>query len=374
MSGIAVRTVRGRRDLLRFIKFPWKIYAGNPHWVPPLILERKRLLDRRKNPFFKHAEVEFFVAERDGELVGRIAAIVDHLYNSFHQEKVGFFGFFESINDAAVSTALFDAARDWLKSKGLASMQGPTNPSMNDEIGLLVDGFHDSPSIMLPYNPPYYADLCERYGLKKVMDLYCYSLMKDSMEHSRVDRLAELIRRRNSVQIRTLDLKNFRQEVERVKEIYNRAWEKNWGFVPLTEEEIDNLAGNLKPILDPDLVLFAEVNGKSVGFALALPDFNQVLKRIPTGRLFPLGWLQVLRYRSKIDRIRLFAAGILPEYQKRGIDALFYSELFHRGTSKGIDVGEAGWVLEINTMMNSGLEALNAKRCRTYRMYEMRLL
>ncbi len=373
MSVVAVRTVRGRKDLLRFIKLPWKIHAGNPHWVPPLILERKRLLDRRKNPFFKHAEVEIFIAEREGELVGRIAAIVDHLYNSFHQEKVGFFGFFESINDAAVSTALFDAVRAWLKSKALASMQGPTNPSMNDEIGLLIDGFHDSPSIMLPYNPPYYADLCESYGLKKVMDLYCYSLMKDSMEHSRVDHLAELIRRRNSVQIRTLDLKNFRREVERVKEIYNRAWEKNWGFVPLTEEEIDNLAENLKPILDPDLALFAEVSGKSVGFALALPDFNQVLKKIPTGRLFPLGWLQVLRYRSKIDRIRLFAAGILPEYQKRGIDALFYSELFHRGTSKGIEVGEAGWVLEINTMMNSGLEALNAKRCRTYRMYEMSL-
>lgn len=373
MGDISVRTVKTKRDLLQFIKLPWKIYSGNHHWVPPLILERKRLLDRAKNPFFKHAERELFVAERDGELVGRIAAILDHHFNATHNENIGFFGFFESINDSAVAKVLFDAASRWLESKGVSAMLGPTNPSMNDEIGILIDGFDQNPAIMMPYNPPYYQNLFEGYGLRKVMDLFSYSLHKDSVENGKVLRLAELVKKRNSVRVRAVDMKKFRQEVETVKEIYNRAWQKNWGFVPWTEEEFDFLAANLKPVLDPDFALFAEVDGKSVGFALALPDINIVLKRIPNGRLFPFGFMRFLRFRSTINTIRFCVAGILPEYQRRGIDALIYSEFYHRGTSKGIHQAEAGWVLETNTLMNEGLQALNARRCKTYRMYETKL-
>ncbi len=371
MEGSTVRRVVSKKDLLRFIKFPWKIYDGNDYWVPPLISDRLKLLDRAKNPFYQHAEMELILAEKGGDVVGRIAAILNHLHNSYHHENVGFFGFFESVNDPGVAATLLDAAREWLRSKGVTAMRGPANPSINDECGLLIDGFEQSPTLLMPYNPAYYSELLEEYGLKKVMDLYAYEVVGGRMKGGRVLRLAEMIRKRESIKIRALDMKNFRREVELVKEIYNKAWVANWGFVPLTNEEIDFLAADLKPIVDPDFALFAEVNGQTVGFALALPDFNQVLKRISNGRLFPFGMLKILFYRSKIDLVRVVIAGVIKEYQRRGIDALFYSEMFHRGFVKGIFRAEASWILETNKMMNSGLEAMNAVRTKTYRMYEM---
>jgi GNAT superfamily N-acetyltransferase len=371
MDEPTVRRVSSRKDLARFIKFPWKVYRGNDYWVPPLIAERKKILDRSKNPFYRHAEIELFLAERDGELAGRIAAIVNHLHNSFHNENIGFFGFFESMDDQAVAKLLLDAAREWLRSKGVLSMRGPANPSSNDDMGLLIDGFHESPAIMMPYNPPYYSRLLEAYGLKKVMDLFAYTLRRERMEVSRVLRLAALVRQRTSVCVRTLNMKNLTREVDLVKEVYNNAWSSNWGFVPMTDMEIDSLAQDLKQIVDPDLAVFAEVNGHVVGFALALPDLNQVLKRIPNGRFFPFGLLKILLYRSKIDSMRLIITGVIKEYQRRGIDALLYTEIFERGTLKGIRRAEASWILETNRMMNSGLEAMNAERTKTYRMYEM---
>jgi GNAT superfamily N-acetyltransferase len=371
MDGLAVRAVRNKKDLMMFIKFPWKVYAGNEYWVPPLLLDRKKILDRTKNPFYRHAEMELFLAEREGELVGRVAAIVNHLHNSFHNENIGFFGFFESVNDRAVSAALFDAARGWLLSKGVVAMRGPANPSTNDDCGLLIDGFEESPAVMMPYNPPYYPNLVEGYGLKKVMDLYGYELHKERMEVGRVVRLANLIRQRSAARIRPLEMKRLQSEVELIKSVYNNAWSLNWGFVPLTDEEIDHLAADLKQIVEPELALFAEVDGEVVGFALALPDFNQVLKRIPNGRLFPFGLLKILLHRSKIDSARLIITGVIKEYQRRGIDAILYTEILERAAAKGIYRGEASWILESNKMMNDGLEAMNAKRTKTYRMYEM---
>jgi len=371
MNEIIVCKVSSKRDLTRFIKFQWNVYRGNEYWVPPLVAERKRLLNRAKNPFYRHAEMEMFLAKRGGEIVGRIAAIVNHSHNSFHKENVGFFGFFESVNEQAVATALLDAAREWLRSKGVVSMRGPANPSSNDDWGLLIDGFQESPAIMMPYNPPYYSQLFEAYGLRKVVDLFAYEVKKERMELGKVLRLAALVRQRTSARIRTLDMGNFRREVNLVREVYNKAWSSNWGFVPLTDAEIDYLAADLKQIVDPDLALFAEVNGRVVGFALALPDFNQVLKRIPSGRLFPFGLVKILLYRSKIDSVRLLITGVIKEYQRRGIDSLLYAEIFDRGTKKGICRGEASWILEWNTMMNSGLEAMNAQRTKTYRLYEM---
>lgn len=371
MDEIKVWRVSRKRDLTRFIKFQWKVYKGNEFWVPPLIAERKKILDRSKNPFYRHAETELFLAERGGGLAGRIAAIVNHLHNSFHNENVGFFGFFESVNDQAVSTALLDASREWLRSKGVATMRGPANPSSNDDWGLLIDGFQESPAIMMPYNPPYYSQLFEAYGLKKVVDLFAYVLHKDQMEMGRAVRLAELVRQRTTARIRILDMRNFSRDVDLVKQVYNNAWSSNWGFVPMTDEEIEYLAADLKQIVDPDLALFAEVNGRAVGFALALPDFNQVLKRIPSGRLFPFGLLKILLYRSKIDTARLLITGVIKEYQRRGIDAVLYTEILERAAVKRIYRGEASWILESNKMMNGGLEAMNAKRTKTYRIYEM---
>jgi len=370
MDEIKVWRVSRKRDLTRFIKFQWKVYKGNEFWVPPLIAERKKILDRSKNPFYRHAETELFLAERGGGLAGRIAAIVNHLHNSFHNENVGFFGFFESVNDQAVSTALLDASREWLRSKGVATMRGPANPSSNDDWGLLIDGFQESPAIMMPYNPPYYSQLFEAYGLKKVVDLFAYVLHKDQMEMGRAVRLAELVRQRTTARIRILDMRNFSRDVDLVKQVYNNAWSSNWGFVPMTDEEIEYLAADLKQIVDPDLALFAEVNGRAVGFALALPDFNQVLKRIPSGRLFPFGLLKILLYRSKIDTARLLITGVIKEYQRRGIDAVLYTEILERAAVKRIYRGEASWILESNKMMNGGLEAMNAKRTKTYRIYE----
>jgi GNAT superfamily N-acetyltransferase len=358
---------------MMFIKFPWKVYTGNEYWVPPLLLDRKKILDRSKNPFYRHAEMELFLAEKGGGLVGRVAAIVNHLHNSFHNENIGFFGFFESVNDQTVSTALFDAARTWLLSKGVIAMRGPANPSTNDDCGLLIDGFEESPAVMMPYNPPYYSTLVEAYGLKKVMDLYAYELRKERMEVGRAVRLANLVRQRTAIRIRTLKMRQLPREVDLIKSVYNNAWSVNWGFVPLTDEEIDNLAADLKQIVDPDLALFAEVNGQVVGFILALPDFNQVLKKIPNGRLFPFGLVKILLNRSKIDSARLIIAGVIKEYQRRGIDSILYTEILERAAVKGIYRGEASWILESNKMMTGGLEAMNAERTKTYRMYEMNI-
>jgi GNAT superfamily N-acetyltransferase len=373
MDGLAVRRVNDKKDLRLFIKFPWKVYAGNEYWVPPLLLDRKKVLDRSKNPFYRHAEMELFLAMRGRDLVGRVGAIVNHLHNSVHKENIGFFGFFECINDQTVSSALFDAARTWLVSKGVSAMRGPVNPSTNDDCGLLIDGFEESPAVMMPYNPPFYSTLVESYGMKKVMDLYAYELRKERMEVGRAVRLANLVRQRTATRIRTLEMKRLQSEVDLIKSVYNDAWSLNWGFVPLTDEEIDHLAADLKQIVDPDLALFAEVNGQVVGFILALPDFNQVLKRIPNGRLFPFGLVKILLYRSKIDSARLIIAGVIKEYQRRGIDAILYTEILERAAEKGIYRGEASWILESNKMMTGGLEAMNAERTKTYRMYEMNI-
>jgi GNAT superfamily N-acetyltransferase len=373
MDGLAVRRVNDKKDLRLFIKFPWKVYAGNEYWVPPLLLDRKKVLDRSKNPFYRHAEMELFLAMRGRDLVGRVGAIVNHLHNSVHKENIGFFGFFECINDQTVSSALFDAARTWLVSKGVSTMRGPVNPSTNDDCGLLIDGFEESPAVMMPYNPPFYSTLVESYGMKKVMDLYAYELRKERMEVGRAVRLANLVRQRTATRIRTLEMKRLQSEVDLIKSVYNDAWSLNWGFVPLTDEEIDHLAADLKQIVDPDLALFAEVNGQVVGFILALPDFNQVLKRIPNGRLFPFGLVKILLYRSKIDSARLIIAGVIKEYQRRGIDAILYTEILERAAEKGIYRGEASWILESNKMMTGGLEAMNAERTKTYRMYEMNI-
>jgi ribosomal protein S18 acetylase RimI-like enzyme len=372
MGGITVRPLRGRQDLLRFIKLPWSIYDGDINWVPPLISERKKVLNRQKNPLFKHAEMELFLAERDGEPVGRIASTINHLHNSFHHENIGFFGFFESVNDPKVSSALFDAARNWLTSKGVKGMRGPASPSMNEECGLLVKGFEGSPTILMPYNPPYYAELFHAYGLEKVMDLYAYRVTKEAMSSGKVPRLAELIRKRESVVLRPVDMKNFRRDVELVKDIYNHAWVSNWGFVPMTNEEIDFLAEDLKPIIEPECALFAEVRGKAVGFILALPDINVVLRKIRNGRLFPFGFLKFPLYRSQIHLLRIVVGGVIKEYQKRGIDALLYAELFRRGVANGYNEAEASWILETNKLMLSGIKAVGGVHTKTYRMYEMR--
>lgn len=371
MSEIKIHKVNSNKEILSFIKFPWKIYKDNPYWVPPLIMEKKKMFDKEKNPFFKHAEIELFLAEKDGELVGRIAAIKNDLHNKYHNDNVGFFGFFESINEQEVANKLFDTVKTWLSNKGFDKMRGPANPSSNDEYGMLIDGFNDSPRILMPYNPEYYLSLCENYGFEKAMDLYAYKLENHKVTGSeKLKRVAEIAKQRAKLKISEINMKDFKNELEKVKYVYNKAWAPNWGFIPMTNEEIDAMAKDLKPIVEPSLVLFGEIDNKLVGFALVLLDYNELFKTM-NGRLFPFGIFKLLTQKKKIKWSRILTLGIIPEYQKRGLDASFYWEIVNRAHNIGIDLGEASWVLESNDMMNRGAEVMNGEIYKKYRMYEV---
>jgi GNAT superfamily N-acetyltransferase len=369
---LTVKSVASKRDLLEFIKFPWQIYKDDPYWVPPLLVERKEFLDKSKNPFFRHADVVFYSAKRNGKMVGRIAGIVNYNHIQTHQEKTGFFGFFECVKDYEIAKALLDSVREWLKSKGMEIMRGPANFSSNEEWGFLMEGFDSPPVIMMPYNPPYYLQFMEFYGMVKAKDLYAYYIDKNRLPPERVIRMAELIKKRENVTIRTINMKDFRGEVGRIKQIYNLAWSKNWGFVPMTDEEFDHLAKNLKQVIDPHLVFIAEVNGKPAGFALALPNVNQALIKL-NGRLFPWGILKLLwhtKIKNKIDGARIITMGVVPEFQKRGIDTVFYVESFDVGIKRGYTWAELSWVLEDNVLMNRVLDLLGATLYKKYRLYE----
>ncbi len=373
MESITIRIIRSKKDLLKFIKFQFSIYKNNDYWVPPLIAERKKILDRNKNPFFKHAEAEYFIAEKNGRIVGRIAAIKNDLHNSTHNDKVGFFGFFECINDQEVANKLFDTARAWLKEKGLVYMRGPANPSSNDEYGMLLEGFDDSPRILMPYNPPYYLELCSNYGFNKAKDLYAYKLENNKVVSSeKVARVAEIARKRSGIKITQLDMKNFDKELEKVKYVYNKAWEPNYGFVPMTDEEIDAMAKDLKPLVEPSLVLFGTIADELVGFAFVMLDYNQILKTM-NGRLFPFQFLKLFTQKKKITWSRILTLGLIPKYQKKGLDAVFYWEIVNRAANIGIYLGEASWVLEDNDMMNRGAAAMNGTLYKKYRIFEIKI-
>jgi len=370
MSDVTIHRVEGKRDLKRFIKFPWKIYENEPMWVPPLLMDRRKIVDTVHNPFYRHADLALFLASRDGELVGRIGAIMNYAHNQTHGENVGFYGFFESINDQEVANSLFDAAREWLKSKGATAMRGPANPSVNDDWGLLIEGFEYPPVIMMPYNPRYYIDLTEGYGLRKIKDLYAYHLSKDRVISDKLVRVAEAVKQREGLHFRTINMRDFDNEVNRIKEIYNRAWAKNWGAVAMTDEEFYYLAEDLKKIVIPELVIIAESKGKPIGFALSIPDLNMALKYNKKGRLIP-GMIKLLLHKKEITWLRIIVLGVIPEYQRGGAASVLFYETARRGIELGYADAEAGWVLEDNLMMNRSAELLNAELYKKYRLYEI---
>ena len=334
----------------------------------------KALLSRTRNPFFEHAEAEYFIAERDGVVVGRIAAISNRLHNETHGDRVGFFGFFESIDEQAVADALLTAAVDWCRARGHDVLRGPASFSVNDECGLLVEGFETPPTLMMPHNPRYYTSLIENAGFTKAKDLWVYQGGSEDRYIPVPDRLArgtELIRQRQGIVLRALDLSDFKGEVERIKQLYNAAWEKNWGFVPMTEHEIDHLAEQFKPVVVPELVPIAEKDGKLIGFGIALPDLNVVFRKNRSGRLFPvvLRLLWALKAR-RIHRARILLLGVLPEYQGKGVDAMLYHWIWTKSGERDITWGEAGWILEDNAAMNAGLEKMTFRVYKTYRLYD----
>lgn len=368
---VEVRPVSGRDDLRRFIRLPWEIYRGDPNWVPPLLSDLEMVLDRRRHPYHQHADSEYFLAWRDGRVVGRIAATVNHRYNEFHGEKTGFFGFFECFRDDDAATALLRAAESWLRERGIERVLGPVSFSTNEEapLGLLIDGFDRLPYLMTAYNPPWYADLIEGSDYVKAKDLVALELTGAESPPERLVRGVERLERREGIRVREFDLTRFDQELEAIKVVYNGSWERNWGFVPMTDAEFDHLAKQFRPLLDPSLCLIAEVAGKPVGFSLVLPDYNQVLRHLD-GRLFPFGVFKFLWYRRKIDRVRIMTLGLLPGYRRRGLDAMMYLRIFQASARRGYVRGEASWILEDNLDILHAIERCGGKVYKTYRIYE----
>jgi len=372
LSSITVREIQARSDLRKFIKLPFKLYRNDPHYVPHLISDRKKFLDKQANPFFQHARVSYFLAYKNDEPVGRITGIVNDLHNEFHDEKTGFFGFFDCIDDIAVASGLLRAAEDSVKAEGMETIRGPANFSSNDEMGLLVEGFDSLPSFMMVYNPPYYLDLYDKLGLKKVEDLLAYYIDERSAPSERIQRIVQKIRARSRIMIRKINMKDFKNELEIIRTIYNSAWSKNWGFVPMTAEEFSHTANDFKKIVDPDIVFLAFVDNEPAGFSLALPDYNPVLKKM-NGRLFPLGLFKFLYY-TKVNRIvtglRLITMGVVHKYQKLGLDMIFFVESYNEGRRKGYRWAELSWILERNTLMNKGAVDMGARPYKRYRVYE----
>ena len=375
-----LKPVETKSDWSDFIDMPWPIYGDNPNWVPPLKIAVRDLLNVKKNPFFKHAYMYPILAYRDGKCVGRIVGVIDDNHNRYHEEQTAFFGFFEAIDDQPLANLLLDEVAKWARSKGMKTLRGPMNPSTNHECGLLVEGFNDPPTVMMTYNPPYYAKLLESWGLTKAKDLLAYDVDGRKVKFSeKLMAQAERLKQGGNVTFRKVNMKKFEQEVDMILEIYNDAWEKNWGFVPMEPEEFRHMAKDMKAIVDPELLLIAEVRGKPAAFALTLPDVNQAIVKVRDGELFPTGLIKLLwnlkgpGRKKTINRCRILTLGIKKAYREYGIGPLLYSEYLKRGPGNGYPVGEASWILEDNKPMNKALQHMCGERTKVYRIYDRTL-
>jgi len=376
---VEIKPVRSRGDLNAFIKLPFALYRNEPRWVAPLLSDVRKRLDREHNPFFAHAEAEFLLAFRDGRPVGRISAHIDRHLNEFQDNDWGLWGWFECADDPEAAAALFAAAEAWLRERGRGTMVGPMDYTTNDECGLLIEGHERPPLILCPWHHPYYQRLVEEdLGLGKAMDLYMWSLHVTGRDkvNPLIWEVADKVETDHGIVCRNFRKKDMDNEIGRFLEVYNAAWERNWGAVPLTEAEVHHMAKDLKPILDENWAMVAERKdtGEIVGVALTLPDYNQVLAKLrPRGRLLPFGWLTFLRERSKIDAVRVFALGVKPEYQHTGIAARFYQMHFDAAERTPQKGGEMGWILEVNRPMNRAMEGMGGEIVRRYRVYEKSL-
>ena len=362
-----------RRRLRKFIKFPWNIYRDDPNWVPPLIFDQLQFFTPGKNPYLSHSKAQLFMAFRGEEPVGRISAHENNQHIRVHKDGAGFFGFFECINDQPVANALFDAASSWLRDRGLKTMRGPLSFSVNHEVGLLIDAFDEPPLIRTTYNPQYYAGLIEGYGLQKIQDLYAYAMFESEEFPKRLRDIAVFVLEDPKLVVRTMDVRDFKHEVDRIRKIYTEAWSENWGAVPLTEEEFDRIVGELKLIYDRDLSFIAEYDGEPAGLSLVLPDMNQALKKAG-GRLFPLGLLKILWHKRKISSWRMPVLGVLKKHRMRGIEAVFCCRTYDAAKkNRNYRKCELSWILESNVAANALLKKMGARRSKTYRIYEKRL-
>ena len=374
MANLSIKPVETRRDQKAFLNLPWKLHSKDPYWIPPLRLNQKELVGYKNHPFHETSDTQTFLAIRDGKPVGRIAAILNHVHNEQHNERIGFFGFFESIDDREVSRGLFGAARDWLASRDVTKIRGPANPSMNYECGLLIDGFDSSPFFMMTYNPQYYEKLVEDFGFTKTQDMFAYwghiEMLASLDEKLAV--IAQSSKERFNVTTRTMDGSRFREEVEMFLNIYNQALVGTWGFLPMTPGEVRHTAKGLQHLIIPELAVIGEVDGKPIGCTFGFPDYNPRIKAID-GRLFPLGFLRLIWKKRNITRMRLISTNVVPEYQRWGVGLVLLAALAPLVGKSNVEECEFSWVLESNTLSRGSLEKGGAECTKTYRMYDLEL-
>jgi hypothetical protein len=371
---VEVRPVSSGRERRAFVDLPYRLHAGTP-WVPPLKIERRQFLSKRFSPFARRGDWELFLAYRDGRVAGRVSAHVDHAYNRHHDARWGWFGFFECEDDQEAATALLAAAEAWLRGRDMERMVGPADFTANDESGIVIEGHDLPPMIRQPWHPPYYQRLCEGAGLAKEVDLLMWNLEIADREQMLpvMFELAEAAREKHGVTLRRMTRRRLRRDLDVFGEIYNRAWRRNWGFVPYDEKDLDAYAQELQLVFDKDWFMVAEIDGEPIAIAITVPDVNIVLRRMG-GRLLPLGWWQYLRRRKVIDRVRVGFLGVRPEHQHTGVAAQLYVEHFDTAARHPrIHGGEMGWILETNRAMNRGMEAMNGRVVKKYRMYAREL-
>jgi hypothetical protein len=371
-SDLDVLRVVSKEDLDLFVEFPYAHYRGDPNFVPPLRYDVRLRLDAKRHPYFRFSEAALFLARRRGVVVGRIAATVNSRHNEYHAERTGFFGFFECVREFEPARALFDAAGAWLKSRGMDTMRGPASFSTNDECGLLVEGFDGPPVVMMPYNPPWYADLVEAAGFRPAMDLFAWKMSAETADLARWARVAARVAERDGLSVRSLDLRRFDRELRIIQDLYADAWSTNWGFVPMTDPEFDFMGRQLKPVVIPEYCVFLMKDGKEAGFALALPDLNRIIKDLD-GRLLPFGWLKLLLRRRRIDFARILTLGVRRDFHGRGYDGILYHELTAALGRGGVFDGEMSWVLATNEAMNNAMRRAGGRVYRTYRLYDVAL-
>jgi GNAT superfamily N-acetyltransferase len=374
--GVEVRKASGWRDIKRFIGLPFRLHANQPRWIPPLKLERWLFLNRKMNAYFSHGEGEYFLAFRDGRVVGRISAQINHAYNEMHQTKWGWFGFLEMEDDLEVLQALLAAAQDWLGQRGCEKMVGPADFSMNDESGILIEGFEIEPMIRQPWHPPYYQRLMEQAGMAKAIDLYMWRLTITGRDKVMpvIWELAEKVQTEHGINVRPIKRRRLRKDLDGFAEVYNSAWAKNWDFVPFSKKDLDAYAQELQLVFDKHWAMIAEreSDGEVVGAALTFPDVNQVLAKMK-GKLLPLGWWHFLNRGKIMDRVRVGYLGVKPEFQHTGVAARMYQLHFDAAEVRPQTWGEMGWILETNTPMNRGMEAMGGQIVKRYRVYEREL-
>jgi hypothetical protein len=365
---LTVSEVRSPAELRDFIEFPYSLYRDDPFWVPPL---RSSVAGQLQgHPFHRYAQTRYFLASRAGAVVGRVAAILNRRYNEFHGVAAGFFGWFECEDDPKTAGALLDAAA--AAAMGAKTLLGPASPSSNAEFGLLVEGFDRMPGVIMPYNKPYYPRLLEAWGLAKAKDLLAYEVRHEGLNPLTLRLFERIAARHAKVTIRELDMRCFDRELDTVVKLYNSAWEKNWGFCPMTEEELRFEAAEMKGVLDPRVALFAEIDGEAVAFSLSVPDINPALKAAG-GSLLPLGWLRFLWAKRGVRRLRTLLLGVAAPHRGKGLDGVLVGETIRRGIAAGYDAAECSWVLEDNLKMRSAIERLGGVVTQTYRVYEKML-